>query len=573
MVLVACWLVPLAACVQIPESSPVREGREVGVGQQPPLISNVPEGPATGATPEDIVAGYLAAMLAYPRADSVVREFLSPTAADEWSPEDALVVYEDQELSARDSIVYVRGTALGTLDDRGVWTSTRPGERAIEQKLRLVRVDGEWRIANPPPGSYVDRDYFRRYYDPFSLFFYDPAKQVLVPDPVYLLVGDTVATALVRELTQGPTDRLAGVVTSAVPPATQVNVSVSTGPSGVTEVPLSEQVLDLSGDDRLMLAAQLAWTLSPLPDIDELAITVAGNRLELPGISGPFSIDQFSSYDPAGLAASAQPFALRRGRLVSLDDQIAAPVAGPIGNTDTQARSAGVDPTATLGALVSADGRRVLVGGVLSGTQGVATWYDGGTDLLPPSWDLHKLLWLVDRTSRGAVLSVLDGRDRRVLSAPGITGRQVHGFALSRDGVRLAALVGEGRQQQIVVATIRRHPDRPMQLQVGPARPVLNADYSLTELTDVAWSSPVDLAVLGTDPTSGRQVYEVAVDGSVFVPVTGFLPARPVSVAGGPNADAPLVIGGADGRLYFQTPDLEWVPVGAGQLYQPLYPG
>ncbi|MDQ3480147.1 MAG: hypothetical protein M3423_02255, partial [Actinomycetota bacterium] len=51
-------------CVSIPTESPVSQGRDLGVQDEPQLNSNLPPGPAPGATREEIAAGFLEAMLA-----------------------------------------------------------------------------------------------------------------------------------------------------------------------------------------------------------------------------------------------------------------------------------------------------------------------------------------------------------------------------------------------------------------------------------------------------------------------------------------------------------------------------
>jgi hypothetical protein len=80
--------------------------------------------------------------------------------------------------------------------------------------------------------------------------------------------------------------------------------------------------------------------------------------------------------------------------------------------------------------------------------------------------------------------------------------------------------------------------------------------------------------VLASEEGGDHQPFEVTIDGSRATAISEFLPIEPVSVAAGPNVDAPVVIGGADGEIYVQTPELQWEPFGGStQLRAPVYPG
>lgn len=562
------------ACVSIPSSSPVREGQPVGVQHEPELISNAPPGPAPGASREEVVSGFFAAMLAYPQAASTARQFLTPAAAASWDPGRGLVVYDDQVVVEGRARVSVRTSTLGSLNARGSWTSAQASTSTVRTSLSLQRVQGEWRIKDPAPGTFVDSDYFNLYFSPFSLYFFDPTLSVLTPDPVYVMLGDATATAMVSDLLMGPSRELAGVAVTAAPPDTEVDVAVSISATGRVEVPLSPTVTEMSPEDLQLFAAQLTWTLRQLPEAETIGLTVDGSRLDVPGVSvnGVFGVDEFDGYDPA-FATRLTLFALSFEGLVTVTKDDATLLPGSIAATAKRSRSAAVDPSASLAAVVDRDGR-VLVGGTAADGEPPVAWFTKGRSLLRPSWDVHDVLWLVDQKAGGARVYAVTADQRRKVPARGIAGKDVTAFAVSRDGVRLAAIVQKGKSSRLVVSVIDRDAQDPAAASLSAARPVVSPRFTATELTQLAWVSPTAVMVLASEEGADRQPFEINIDGSGATALSGFLPIEPVSVAAGPSVDAPVVIGGAGGEILVQTPELQWEPFGGStELRAPVYPG
>ncbi|MGI8434464.1 MAG: LpqB family beta-propeller domain-containing protein [Nocardioidaceae bacterium] len=563
-------------CVTIPSSSSVHEGREVGVGGDPQQVANVVAGPVPGADKSTVVAGFYAAMLAYPQDVPTAREFLAPQAAVDWDPGAGRVVYQDLETTQADGPGYVdvHADVLGRLDARGAWTSAETSDSIRDDRVRLVRAEGEWRIANPAPGTFIDSDFFVRNYDPFSVYFFDPSRTVLTPDPVHVALGDATATTLVKDLLLGPTGGLGAVATNSVPEGTGLDVAVSTSSSGLAEVPLTADALQLSPDDLRFFAAQLAWTLRQITGIDDVTITVEGKRLSVPGYGTDFSVDAFSGYDPAGFSGERSLFALGAGGLVTVSEDGVQPVTGPLGQVK-DARAAAVDPSGSLGALVSQDGHSVVVGGIPNDSEdGPKVWFDKAADLLRPSFDVHRVLWLVDRTTRGArIYTVTDGHVREV-EVRGLTGQQVVSFAVSRDGVRFVASVDRGNESALLVALIDRDPRNHAKVALRTPRQVVSPATSLVDLGSLAWISPTSVVVLAKEPDGEREPWSVAIDGSETDPANGYLPATPTRIAAGPNTEAPIAVAARGGLIYVQTPNLEWLPLGGdSRLRAPVYPG
>ena len=73
---------------------------------------------------------------------------------------------------------------------------------------------------------------------------------------------------LVRRLVLGPDPALRGAVRSFIPAGTEVDLSVPVSGDGIAEVPLTEQVRDLDGEELQLLFAQIAWTLRQVSGVE-----------------------------------------------------------------------------------------------------------------------------------------------------------------------------------------------------------------------------------------------------------------------------------------------------------------
>ncbi len=563
----------LTSCVSIPDSSDVQPGPGMSAPEGSELINNIPPGPSPGQSQLEVVQGFFGAMLAYPQTSAIAREFLTPKTAASWTTR-GLNIYEEQELVDNARGVSLSTRLVGHVDERGSWTSL-PSKAGRPINLRLRQVEREWRIVNPPPGTFVSRDYFDRYYQPFSLYFMDATRTVLTPDPVYALLGDTTATALVSGLLAGPTRTLAPVLSVSTPRETKVDVSVSISAVGVAEVPLSEDFLQLSPEDRQLFAAQLTWTLRQLPEIEQITLSVDGSEIEVPGVGEVFGVDEFAGFDPAGFAPSQTLFALGRQGVVEVTEDATSRVSSVLGEAGIVG-SAAVSITGTLGAAVAADGNSVIVASMTGdATDEVGgTWFRKGTNLLRPSWDVHNVLWLVDRTPTGARFYAATQDKVHRVRATGLDGAVVESFAVSRDGVRLAAIVKNENTAELVIALINRDSQEPARVTLEAPAEIHGTGFVLAEGSNVAWASPTSVVALTATDGSMPEPVEIAVDGSSQSETGGFLPARPVSVAAGPNDDAPIAFGTATGRVYVRSPDLLWLPFGGPpKLRSPFYPG
>ena len=526
--LLVALLPALVACgVGMPTSGGIVEAGPGPQTTRAPGISIDPRPPRPGASPTEIVQGFLDAMLATPTQTRSAQQFLTKDARASWDPAQATVVYGDKSvLQGGPDTVSVDLSGAYRLDARGAWQGALPasGKRLA---FRLAHEGDEWRIASAPDALIVPVEWFEARFTQLSLYFFDPTGRVLVPEPVFVPRGNQLATTLVRDLVAGPPAELAGIVRSFLPPGVGEGLSVPVDADGTADIALTagpDEPAQPTPQALTLLTAQLAWTLRQDPSVSTIRLSVAGRPVQLRGGRSEFSVSDGPEYDPAGYRASTEMFALdSRGRLVFGHPPTLSPVPGPFGGTDTGLRTVAVDLEGDLAAGVTTGGGTVRVADVRSGDE-VRT-VARGTDFLRPAWDVAARLWLVDRSSAGASVSYVDGDGvRHSVDVPGVTGRDVVRFLVSRDGTRLVAVRRDRVGDRLVVSRLRSDESGRV-VAATPAVRISPDESAPMRITDVAWSTPTTVWLLHR-LTGATQLRAVAVDGS-----SAAFPAQPIVVA------------------------------------------
>jgi hypothetical protein len=520
-VLVVLLALALTGCVSLPEKGGVQSVRAENRADGDTLVDYTPGGPKKDSAPVPLVENWLLAMTATPMNTYVARQFLTSGSSGDWVPERGTLVYGGHSLVTRpDGSVALRLRDVVELDDRGTWMGTGTRGPSRDYTLKLVREDGELRIANPPDRLIVPRLHFDTQYQQYFLYFFDRSAQALVPEPVYVPRGLQAPTLLVAALVKGPRAALGRVEDTFFPTGTRLDgISVPVSRDGTAEVPLSHDVLEVDDDQLNLLFAQLAWTLGQIPGVERMRVTVDGTPVDLPGARVDVSVGQFSEFDPALAWASTALFGIRDGRVVTLSDDRESRVSGPFGTLSLGLRSIGVDLPAQHVAGVSADGTRILeadkdrTASKPAAPSDVRTVYPDGTDLLRPVYDLYGQMWVVDRTRRGALVSVAHAGAPSTVRAPGLTGEDVVRFVLSRDGTRLVSQLRRDGRDSLVVSRVERDAKGRVR-GLLPAVPLPLTGAGTPRIRDLAWRTPGSVAVLAGPTTGTSQVLIVKVDGS-----------------------------------------------------------
>jgi len=559
---VAVLLALLTGCTTVPTSSPTVQITQVADPPSDVGIEALP--PEAGASPEEVVRGFVEAMASTTRNHPVARQYLTTEAADTWSDTGSVtVISSDYAPVATDgSTVEITAQLVGTVDGQGVFTVG--AEQVFTRTSTLVQEDGEWRIADPVDGLVLLEPDFSRTYDQVSAYFLDPTGTRVVPDPRFFVGGGNQPTSLVDRLIAGPSTAIAaGVANPLLGYELRSNVVVERQVATV-DLTRTEPGGD---DDASALSAQLVWSLDPL--VRAVRIRIDGEPVDVPGVPDEQSVDDWAGLDPDSVPVSSVGHYLSSGALRVATDGSAAP--GP----------AGTGVYGLTSAAITADGRSDALGqlAAVSGNGGQATLLYGpyGGDLAP----LLSATTLTPPTSaatRPEVWTVRDGVEVIRVPASGapqtVAATTLAGqgpttqFRLSPDGVRAAVVVSGADGGELLVGTVVRSDD---QVALRDLRSVAPA---LSQVVDVAWRNAGSLVVLAGDAAEDSTVpYSVSVDGWGLSTVTlSGLPSQPTSVAAAPSR-APLVSAG--GTLW-QLVGGTWSTLvrGAGPLpgEAPLYP-
>lgn len=565
----------VAGCSEIPTSGPVVDAGAVGpqADDQSRYIEVIEAPPQPGMTSKEIVDGFIEAMASYQPGYETAREYLTEEAGAEWDPYARVGVYyepkpDTQQLS--DNVVHVKTTPRGEVRADGAF-SEGDGQLPREFDLQLDQVDGEWRIANPPPGILVSDFSFEREYQARNIYFFDPGFEVLVPDVVYLprTANDATATLLARKVLGGPTEWLGPAVATAFRPDAELAIDAVPVRDGVATVELGAGATLAGPEERERMVAQLAWTLGVLPEVEKVEVLAD----KLPLISGdPMSPQEppLSSYDPSVLPSGTPLYAIGETGVVSVSDGELTPVLGPLGE-QAEAREVAVNLAANRGVVINAD--RTAIQAASFGEDEPLETLLTGTSLASPAWDRTGLIWAVDAgaPAPGIVVARPDGQPVAV-TAPELTDQHVDHLAVSPDGTRLALVAGG----LAMVANIIRDADSDATIRIDQPQPIGPTGLA----RDVAWSSTspswsaADTVVilLETESNAGEttvEPYYAALSGQETLP-RGGLPAGDAAHVGA-AAGLPVVLESGDGVLYVQRSSNAWTEIGPGR--SPAYPG
>jgi hypothetical protein len=503
-------------CVTLPSSGPVRT-EPVGEQQEDEApVDFTPGGPERGAAPVEVVRGFLTAMQATPLNTSVARQFLSTESSTAWVPERGTVVYSTDSITAQGKNVVLGLSDTVRLDDRGAWLGAS-GDATYT--MDMVREGREWRIDAPPDRLLIPTDHFETRFQQFNLHFFDKSAQLLVPEPVYVPTGAQATTFLVTGMLRGPEPDLLGVERTFLPARTRLDdISVPVTPDGTAEVPLSDEILDLGNEQLTRAFAQLAWTLRQVSGVTHLRVTVDGSPLEAPGLGPDVDVDAFPEFDPAVSWASQSLFGIRDGRVVTQIEGDERRVSGAFGSLDLGLRTIGVDLAGERIAGTTGDGRvlvaaRSRVTGTAPDEDDTVEVYSGGDRLLPPAWDLHGQLWLVDDAPGGAEVYVVRNGVARRVEVDGVTGADVRSFVLSRDGTRFVAVLDRRGGDVVRIARVESQPSGRVR-GLTPSQRLDVSDLGIFRIRDIGWRSPASLAVLTAPTRTTSQVLIVKIDGS-----------------------------------------------------------
>jgi hypothetical protein len=576
--LVVAGAVALAGCAGIPTSGPVHTGAAVVVAQDQPVTQSIAQPPRPGADPQQIVQGFVFASASFDSDQTVAREYLTPDVSKSWVPSGSLIY--DQPTSGYKQVgtnqVDLTATELGTISAQGEYTDA-PEDTTKVTHFRLRRVDGQWRIANPPPGLLLTTAERDRNYRAFDVYFPDQTSRVLVPDQILVPVGPGTETALVNAVIAGPTSWLAPAVHTAVPTGTKLFPdSAPRNLGGIVQITLASTPGSPTSPDPVAMAAQFVWTLRQLHPlgVNGVAISVNGIVLQSPDGQPFWAWDSLPQFDPDGQIPNPSPaavFAADKG-LELLDADKGTPVRGPLGDGAVQLTKPGLSFDERSVAGLDKGGHRLYVSAVGLGTKVPPAVIAAATALIAPSWDRFGVVWTVDNRSTGPVVWMdQPGSPPKKVATSSLPAGRILAMRIARDGVRVVLVIRKTGDATAGVYLARIEQRGDPQMTLSGFRPL---STPLANVSDVAWFTSDQLAILGQQTSGGAQEpLTVDLSGSSVSslgPIASSAVSTPVieSVTAAPNQ--PILVSTSDGKIYRYVAG-GWIPLLAGRF--PSYPG
>ena len=580
----------VTGCATVPTKGTMRSGSREGPAQNLGGVGVEAKPPRDNLTELQLVTGFLEAM-SDSRAFDVARQYMTADAAAAWKPETQTVVYDqrpDSLAPGKGGGIQLTARKIATIDERGEWIPAPAGADRADFLFKVAKVDGQLRVDSVPPGVYLGSNQVDLKLAPRSLYFFNPGREMLVPDPVYLPVNQSsgqAATQLVQELLKGPTKSFANGVVSLAPPGTDVQVSVPVD-FGVATVALNDAAAALRDLDRRLLAAQIVWTLNQINL--RVRITVGGAPL-LPDDPDVLPFANFSQYDPMVPGSSMTTlYGLRLGKVQRVDglDGASDIAARPLDSSllyEQVAESFAVNLKGDTGAIVAdVDGDKVVAYARLDATNKADPDKLGkvGTQgtVLRPSYDNDENLWIVDKADSNKPRLRVRNRDAKVSAVVvDFRGDAPVVLRMAPDGVR-ALLVMRSRttgKNYVQTATVQTTADG-KQLMLAHLR---RLELPLTDITDAAWNKQGVLVAgaSASGSTANRAPWLVNPDGSKLQQLPGgptdFITRQ---LASNPNKDTLPAVEDSEGRVHWQTRDLTWTAMEddpKAPPFVPVYPG
>ncbi|MEU8630333.1 LpqB family beta-propeller domain-containing protein [Streptomyces sp. NPDC048669] len=532
--------------------------------------------PRDGATPNEVVDGFLESMTSDDSDFRTTRKYLTQQTSKAWKPSALTTVLakapnrsgrpdHESDRSTTEVSYTLSGEKVATVDEQNAYQPLAPTDYA--STLHLVRQNGpdgkEWRIDRVPDGLVLGQSDFKRLYRSVNKFYFatgrSEAQSTLVADPVYIrnrtdpATGMDTVTQAVRSLLRGPTDWLRPVVESGFPAGTGLRkdvISLTPDDRNVLKVPLNKKADGVGQRSCRMMASQVLFTLRDLT-------SARVEQVELQRSDGStlcvLGSDQAEEYAPdrSSGGPDSQYFVDAKGHVQRIPGSTRGsgepePVAGPFGAGQLRVSEVGVARDEQLAAALSQHRDALYVASIAADGQlpppAVTSKAVRTKDrLTAPSWDGRGDLWVADRDPDNPRLLRLAGGAGKPqeVTVPSLNGSRIKGLRLSSDGVRIALLLSSDDRTTLRIGRIERQgPQGKQQVSVVDLR---QAAPQLADVTAMSWSGGSRLVVVGKEQGGVQQVRYVQADGST--PSSGVLPGvnQVLAIAAADDEQLPLM--------------------------------
>lgn len=272
----------LTGCASLPTSLNVQSGPELVVPSAQEFAYYSPASPVPGASPQEIVSGFLAAGTGPQNDYSVAREYLAEDFAQRWQPEAQTLIRSGAPVfrESGDQVLLVDISVGARLDEHGRYTDESPA-RTTALRFQMVQQNGQWRISAAPNLTVVTQPVFSVVFNAFPVYFVDSRQNFLVPDLRWFPSRASTPTKLVNALLDGPSDWLGAGVRTGIPEGTRLTINAVSIEDGVARVDFDANALAANSSARQVMLSQLRATLLQFSGIDEVALSVNNSPQEI----------------------------------------------------------------------------------------------------------------------------------------------------------------------------------------------------------------------------------------------------------------------------------------------------
>ena len=533
LTLVALMSTVLMACTTIPSSGPVNSTDRTA-GLESAEVDFLPPGPSTGATPEEIIAGFVAAGTAAQDNYRVARSYLAQEVRELWNPNASVLIRQGEpEITVTSSTVasYVL-PVVASVDELGRY-STSPVVSSQTLDFRLVEEGDEWRISGLSDGIVLTEAAFAEAFASYRLYFFSAGYRELVPDIRWFATRGEVSSKIVRGLLDSPSFWLdQGATVSAFPEGTQLALTPIAVVDGVASVDLTTRVLSADEITRSRMVTQLTASLAQVQGISSARISVNQNELVSESV-GEDAPSLASGRDSRTLVLRDRRFGYIQGGLVDeiegLSGEVASLIPDNIFYSSEYSRAVAT--------------RAEGLWSIEAGTEPVII--DARADLVRGIIDNCGFVWSsTAESSPGMAQIIAPGGEIFPLELEIGAGASLVSFELARDDTRLVMLVQTETGARVLLSAITRNEDcRPLTLgefvELGPVA---------GRGVDAAWIDDSRIAVVVADTATGQG--EVVVFDVSGQSTSLGRPSQPVTLVGGVGGIPGLRLLAGDGLIY-----------------------
>ncbi len=529
----------VTSCTSIPSSGDVQSA-EIDTGLSNADVDFLPPGPSAGATPAEIVQGFIAAGTAAQENYRVARSYLAESLLDVWNPNLSVAIRAGEPVVTATSETAILYTVpvIANVDEFGRYSSAAS---STDQRLEfeLVQESGEWRISGAPDGIVLSEPAFREAFSSYRLYYFSAGYRDLVADVRWFASRGEVSTKIVRSLLEEPSFWLnQGATVSAFPEGSQLALTPIPVTDGVAQVDLTTSVLSANEVTRARMLLQLSASLSQVQGISSARLSVNQVELVIPPLD-----------DEGPSLASG-----RDGRIaVLLDRRFGYVQAGRIEQLEgLSSEVARLIPRSVFYSAAFDQVAATRFDGLWLVREGEsAALIDQRTNLIRPIIDSCGYIWSSTSVSSPDMTNIIsqNGEVTPLLMELGDEAQLVS-FELARDNTRLLLLVQTATGVRVLLTAVERDVDcLPQSLgdfvELGP----------LTgSAVDGAWVDDSSVAVVVKDAQSGTG--EVVVFDTNGRSTSLGRPTRPATLVG--------TIGGVPGLRLLSDDGLIYQPRGNG---------